>query len=288
MPRLLAITAITLAFLAGVTQAAPDAALRLDGTWVGTYTLGGPGSISVGLAGKRATVVLGVGHADLQTVALSAAGDHVRFTLPGRPQPVVFDARLKGAALTGTVRQGATSGSFQAKRGSATELIARGFYRAGGRALAVVDDPYGPARLVDLETRRRARAVSRRGAVRDRIRVRDSRADDRQRELHTGRSTNRRSGGDPVTAAAARGALPKRHRIAFGNAHHPSGWRSTPRSRVRPWLWPDRARVPPRSPCLAAAPRHCRARVRQAWNRTVGRAVPRRVSDRVEHRRSRP
>jgi pimeloyl-ACP methyl ester carboxylesterase len=152
MRRLLAIAVTTLALLAAGTQAAPDAVARLDGTWVGTYTLGGPGSISLTLAGKRVTVVLGVGHADLQTVALSVDGDHLRFALPGRPQPLVFDARLRGTTLTGTVRQGGTSGRFRAKRGTTREPIARGFYRAGGRAIAVVDDPYGPARLVDLDT----------------------------------------------------------------------------------------------------------------------------------------
>ncbi|MEO5633805.1 hypothetical protein, partial [Gaiella sp.] len=35
------------------------------GSWIGTYSLGGPGQFSLAVSGKRAFVALGVGHADL-------------------------------------------------------------------------------------------------------------------------------------------------------------------------------------------------------------------------------
>jgi uncharacterized protein len=149
--RLLVIVVLSLT-LTAATQAAHHSLAGVDGAWVGTYTLGGPGSISFTVAGKRATVVLGVGHADLQTVVVGTARGHVRFRLPGRPQAVVFDAQLKGGKLVGTVRQGTAGGAFDAHRGAAPEHVARGFFTASGYLWASVDDPYGPARLVDLDT----------------------------------------------------------------------------------------------------------------------------------------
>jgi uncharacterized protein len=149
--RVLVMIVLGLSLAAG-SQAAPRTAAAADGAWVGTYTLGGPGSISLTLAGKRATVVLGVGHADLQTVPLSRSGGRIRITLPGRPQPLVVEARLAGAKLVGTASQGAARGAFEAHRGTASDHIARGFFATTGRLRAVIDDPYGPMRLVDLET----------------------------------------------------------------------------------------------------------------------------------------
>ena len=125
-----------------------------SGSWTGTYTLGGPGQISLTLAGKRAFVALGAGHADLQSVPLKRTGARIRFQLPGRPTPVVFEGGTTGRRLAGTVHQGALRGTFSARPGSATGLVARGSYRVGGEHQAVVDDPYGPARLVDLDTGR--------------------------------------------------------------------------------------------------------------------------------------
>jgi uncharacterized protein len=149
--RLLVIAVLSLTLTAG-TQAARHSPSGVDGAWVGTYTLGGPGSISFTLIGNRAIVVLGVGHADLQTVVAGTARGSVRFRLPGRPQALVFDARLKGGKLVGAVRQGPTGGAFEAHRGAAPEHVARGFFTASGHLWVSVDDPYGPARLVDLET----------------------------------------------------------------------------------------------------------------------------------------
>ncbi len=61
---------------AGGTRTATD-------SWVGTYRLGGQGQISLTVSGKRAFVALGVGHADLQSVPLTASGAKLRFQLPG-------------------------------------------------------------------------------------------------------------------------------------------------------------------------------------------------------------
>jgi uncharacterized protein len=134
------------------SQAAGSADARLAGSWIGSYTLKGPGQISLGVGGGRAVVVLGVGHADVQTVPAKIAGGHIAFRLPGRPQPLAFAARLTNGRLVGTVAQGAAHGTFRARRGAAPGMVARGLYEAGGRTQAVVDDPYGPARLVDLES----------------------------------------------------------------------------------------------------------------------------------------
>jgi dienelactone hydrolase len=138
-----------LAIAGGDAQASASSSPR--GWWAGTYLLGGPGTITFDITGKRAVVALGVGHAGAQTVRVSTAGSRVRFQLPGRPQ-LVFDGQFNGDAIRGTVRQGATRGTFGVRRGEGRALIAPGFYAGGGRMLAVVDDPYGPARLVDLDS----------------------------------------------------------------------------------------------------------------------------------------
>jgi uncharacterized protein len=122
------------------------------GWWVGTYTLGGPNTITFQLAGRRAVVALGVGHAGVQTVSASTGGSRVRFQISGRPQPVVFAGTVNGNRIRGTVAQGRTRGTFAVRRGQGRELIAAGLYLAGGRNFAVVDDPYGPPRLDDLDS----------------------------------------------------------------------------------------------------------------------------------------
>jgi dienelactone hydrolase len=123
----------------------------LSGAWVGTYDLRGRAQVSVTLGGGRALVALGVGHAGLQSVPVSVAGARIRFSLPGRPTVVLFDGRLRGKLVRGTVRQGSARGTFRLARGAAPGLLARGLYRDGaGRTLAVVDDPWLAPRLVDL------------------------------------------------------------------------------------------------------------------------------------------
>ena len=150
MRRLLAGAAglAILAALAGVGSASPAA----TGTWVGRYTLGGGDDVTVTLRGKQALVALGAAHADLQAVPLSTAGGRIRFQVPGRPAAVAFDGAIANGKLTGTVRQGALRGTFWARSGSGAGLASRGLYRAGSTIEAVVDDPYGPARLVDLDS----------------------------------------------------------------------------------------------------------------------------------------
>jgi len=137
-----------LAAMVGVGAASPAA----TGSWVGRYTLGGGDDFAVTLSDKQALVTLGVGHADLQAVALSTVGGRVRFQLPGRPAPLAFDGVIASGKLAGTVRQGALRGTFSARPGSGSGFVARGLYRAGSSFDAVVDDAYGPARLVDLDS----------------------------------------------------------------------------------------------------------------------------------------
>ena len=148
MKRLLIAIPLVLT-LCAASQAADS---QLAGSWTGTYTLNGPGQISVAVAGGRAVVALGVGHADVQTVSARITGERIRFQLPGRPAPLAFDARLANGRLLGTVRQGTARGTFRARRGAAPGLVARGVYAAGGLVHAVVDDPYGPARFLDLQS----------------------------------------------------------------------------------------------------------------------------------------
>ena len=147
--RLLTLT-IALA-CAGSAGAAVGAGTAVNGSWLGTYTLGRPAEVTVTAAGGRAAVALGVGHAGVQTVRLSATGRRVRFQLPGAPA-LVFSGRVAGRQISGAATQGSARGTFRLRRGAAPELVARGLYSGGGRTLAFVDDPYGPARLVDLDS----------------------------------------------------------------------------------------------------------------------------------------
>jgi dienelactone hydrolase len=118
------------------------------GWWSGSYTLAGLGTFTVRLADGHATVALGPGHAGTQVVPAATDGPRVRFALPGRPAAILFEGAVVGSRLRGTVRQGPNRGTFAARRGQDLALLATGVY--GSRA--VVDDPYGPARLVDLGT----------------------------------------------------------------------------------------------------------------------------------------
>jgi dienelactone hydrolase len=130
---------------------APAATDPLRGTWVGTYSLGGPGRIGLTINGNGATVALGTGHATAQTLPLKRTAAGFRVVIPGRPAPIVLDGRVRSGRLTGTVRQ-SVRGTFEATRGSAAALTAPGFYAAAGGHVAIVEDPYGPARLVDLDS----------------------------------------------------------------------------------------------------------------------------------------
>ena len=130
------------------------AATATPSAWVGTYTLGGQDDLAVTLSGKQALVALGAGHADAQSVPLSTAK---------RTHPVP----ASGPAGAGRLRR--RHGRRPAQRHGPAGRRPRHVHRAPGagaqpprpRALpgsggieAVVDDPYGPARLVDLDSGR--------------------------------------------------------------------------------------------------------------------------------------
>ena len=140
------------AFPLATGSASPSATPAVAGWWVGSYKLAGHGNLTFNLGPERALVALGVGHAGAQTVPISVTRSRVRFKLPGRPVPLVFDGSYRGSRISGTVRQGELRGSFRVHRGQDRSLIAPGFYSAGEGVLGVVDDPYGPARLVDLDS----------------------------------------------------------------------------------------------------------------------------------------
>src|SRR5581483_1334107 len=148
--QLLPFAACLLAAAAGGSEA--RAGSNPGGWWVGSYTLGGPGSLTFEVDGQRARVALGLGHAGVREVQLSSRGSRLRFELPGRPTPVTFEGTLGRNSITGTVRQGAVRGAFHVRRGEGRAIVAPGLYAADGGVLGVVDDPYGPARLVDLDT----------------------------------------------------------------------------------------------------------------------------------------
>lgn len=122
-----------------------------SGWWVGSYTLGGPGSVTFEVAGKRTVVALGLGHSGVQTVQITRRGSRLRFQLPGRPAPVIFEGAPRKNAIRGTVRQAGVRGSFRVRRGEGRAMVASGLYTTEAGVLGVVDDPYGPARLVDLD-----------------------------------------------------------------------------------------------------------------------------------------
>src|SRR5215211_7550987 len=98
--------AISLTLAAG----APSMGQTVTGSWTGTYSLRGEDSVMFVVAGRRATVALGAGHASAQSVAFSGSDGRIRFQLPGRPGPVVFDGRLRNGRITGSVRQGGLRG----------------------------------------------------------------------------------------------------------------------------------------------------------------------------------
>jgi uncharacterized protein len=149
--RRLLLGSVLLGSLLVLAQASASPQPRLAGSWVGRYALGGSDDISFSINGRRVVVALGAGHAGAQSVAVSVRGAQVRFQLPGWPAPVVFSGKLRGANIEGTVRQGKLRGAFDARRGSAAGLVARGSYATSNGRFAVVDDPFGPARLLNTD-----------------------------------------------------------------------------------------------------------------------------------------
>ena len=252
------------------TAGAADPPRGLAGSWVGTYRLVGDARISLEIRGRQALVALDVGHAGVQRVAVTTDGIRVRFRLPGRPAPLVFDGRLTASGIVGTVRQSDARGTFRARRGRAPELVARGLYTAGGGVVVgVVDDPYGPARLVDLATGR-VRALFPLGS---RFLIGAGFA---TREPSSGAATfgaeRARIEGMSLPRIALREIevrFRSAGRNALGDAHAALRARPAPCRRLGLRFGPDRARLPSRPRGAARPPRCRRARLRQARCRPV-------------------
>ena len=147
MPLLRTVSLVAAALVAGGAGAAQT---RVSTAWTGTYTLHGKGAATVTLTRRRALVALGTGHAGTQAVTVTHRRDLITFSLPGRPA-VLFTGRLGRRRIDGSVRQGTVRGTFHLRPGGSPALVAPGFYAARA-PLAVVDDPFGPARLVDLDS----------------------------------------------------------------------------------------------------------------------------------------
>ena len=64
----------------------------------------------------------------------------------------MFVGHATRSSIRGTVRQGSARGSFLLTRGTNSALFMRGVFTAGNRTFSVVDDPYGPPRLLDDDT----------------------------------------------------------------------------------------------------------------------------------------
>lgn len=137
----------SLALALGVSGATAARQPTPTGTWTGTFTLPRDTqavAFSVELRGSTAAVSIGGGHPAQSVVAARRTPGRLRFSLPGRPAPVVFDGRLVGRAVRGTVTQGAAQGSFSLRRGARGELGVPGLYaRDGARYLVVADGYFG-------------------------------------------------------------------------------------------------------------------------------------------------
>ena len=202
------------------------------GSWVGTYTLGGPDELSLTLSGKRALVALGAGHADLQSVPLVDGGGEA--PLPAaRP---AGGARLRrhdrGRRLDGNGAPGRATRHVLGparQRAGARRLV--GFYETGGGQTAVVDDPYGPARLVDLESGQGARALPGGSGVLDRVGLRDARAERRgRRGSARGRPLSTGSGCSRCACARSRCGSAAVATRSPGRCRSPPGPASTQRA----------------------------------------------------------
>lgn len=143
---------VLLAACSGAAGAASSAAAT---TWRGQFSFGGPVALSLELSGTKATVVLPAGYPAPASVPVKRRGDRIRFGLAGRPSPVVFDGRVSTAAIAGTVRQGAVSGSFSLRHGAMLDSATLGVYHLGNGDRVSVTRPGSPTTLlVDYDTAR--------------------------------------------------------------------------------------------------------------------------------------
>lgn len=115
--------------------------------WTGTYAL--PATAApVAIVVQAGKVSLGPGHASTQTIPVEIRGTRVHFALPGG---VVFDGSVRGARLTGTVRQGALQGTFSLRRGLSRITQLLGVYRsASGNGVAVTEADGLPPALIEF------------------------------------------------------------------------------------------------------------------------------------------
>ena len=288
MRRLLA-GAAGLAILVAVSGAGA-AASATTAAWTGRYTLGGVDELSITLSGKRALVALGAAHAELQSVPALDLGRPRSLPAAGPPRACFLRRRDR----EGAPRRHRPSGlaarnvhdACRQRRPACSRVVST---RAGGGVQAVVDDPYGPARLVDLDSGRvralypaggsfsigsgfATRAPTHRNGV---VRRRQCCPDRRQR-------------GDAAAGAPARGAIPQRLRHARGDAVPSTRRRQARRRRLRSRLGLYESRLPARA--LGALPpaRRRRPRLRQARYRPVRRYLPGRIADRRHDRHPRP
>jgi uncharacterized protein len=115
--------------------------------WTGTYSL--PAAATpVAIVVQDGRVWLGPGHGSALPTELTLRGRHVRFTIP---DAVVFDGVVRGARLTGTVRQGRVRGTFTLRRGVSRLTQLLGIYRsASGSGAAVTEADGLPPTLIEL------------------------------------------------------------------------------------------------------------------------------------------
>jgi uncharacterized protein len=121
-----------------------------EGSWTGTFTMPTGGAVPLGvvLRAREAVVSIGAGHPAETAVPARRSPGRLRFSLPGRPTPVAFDGILRGRTIRGTVRQGATRGTFVLRQGVPADLWIPGLYTvAAGRYLAVADAFFGRTAL---------------------------------------------------------------------------------------------------------------------------------------------
>jgi uncharacterized protein len=127
-------------------------------TWSGTYALpasASPVAIVVQKRGRNADVSFGPGHSGATRVVLDVRGKRVRFRFPGLPQHVVFDGRVNGTRISGSVSQGPLRGRFVLRRGVSRIVPLLGAYRdLGGAEVAVLEPDGLPPFLVEFPSGR--------------------------------------------------------------------------------------------------------------------------------------
>jgi dienelactone hydrolase len=145
MKRKPRIFVLILLVLAVGCASADAAAPKPSGTWAGTLSLpsaSNPVPVSIELRGGRAVVALGEGLPSRTEVAPRSTAGRLRLSLPGRPAPLAFDVRARGARLVGSIRQGSVRGTVELRRGRALEAANAGLFSLGdGRFLAALDVP---------------------------------------------------------------------------------------------------------------------------------------------------